>query len=133
MCPFFRKRVQSVLSTFSALFRLHNPPFVNIIFCIFRTVSLILSNDFLRLHKIPVLSSHKKSSFPARFYLYSEPTKKKPSLLLFILFPASIPVTAAGITAAVSYNKNPLIYYTKSFCFPRLYSRLTGFSPKYRS
>lgn len=43
---FFGSLVQSVLSTFSALFRLHNLPFINIIFFIFAAVSLILSNDF---------------------------------------------------------------------------------------
>ena len=55
MCPFFRKRVHSVPSTFSALFRLHNPPFVSIIRLFPQTFSLILSNDFLRLHEISIL------------------------------------------------------------------------------
>ena len=127
MCPFFRKRVQSVLSTFSALFRLHNPPFINIIFCIFRAVSLILSNDFLCLHKIPVLSNHKKSSFPTRFYSYPNLPERSQAFYCLFFFFASIPVTAAGITATVSYNKIPHFYYTKSFFFPRFYSRLTDF------
>lgn len=68
-----------------------------------------------------------KKLLPDKVLFISEPARKKPSLLLFIFFYASIHVTATGITAAVSYNKKLPIYYTKSFCFPRFYSRLTDF------
>lgn len=118
---FFGNGVQSVLSTFSTLFRLHNPPFVNIIFCIFVTVSLILSNDFLRLHEISVLFNHKKA--PSRqdsIYIRTCQKEAKPSTIYSFSCPNTC--TSNGIAATITYNNPPLSYLSSYlYCGIMLY------------
>lgn len=75
---------------------------------------------FFRLHKIPVLSNHKKA--PSQQGSISIPNlpKRSQSFYCIFCFHASIPVTAAGIAASVSYNKKlPFLLY-KIFLFSKV-------------
>ena len=66
----------------AALFRLHNPPFVNIIFCISATVSLILSNYFCICMKFLFHPTTKKApSWKGSVYIRTCQKEAKPSIV----------------------------------------------------
>ncbi len=71
-------------------------------------VSQILSNDFLRLHKISILSNHKKSSFPTRFYLYPNLPERSqafiPNLQFFPKYRYQIKINITDIQSLIIYS-----------------------------
>ena len=90
MCPFFRKLDNQSFQLFPPFFTYTIRP-LSTLFSYFRRRFPDFVERFLYLHDICFYPTTKKL-LPDKVLFISEPARKKPSLLLFILFPASIPV-----------------------------------------